>query len=402
MSEAKSQPRITGVDWLRGLVMVLMLIDHTRDYLLAESFWHSPTDLSVISSATFLTRWITHLCAPVFVLLAGVSIALQIQAGKPLASVRRFLWTRGLWLVFLELTLVQLGVSFIWNPWSSLGQVQVIWVLGISMLIMAAILPLPRKWVLALGLLLVLGHNLLDPIVVLMWKGPGTPFPDAWGGLWSLLHQSNMIVPFGSKGPHLWVTYPLIPWPGVMALGYGLGMVYGQPAEDRRKSLLRLGLACIAAFLLVRAFNHYGDPAHWEYQATSLRTLLSFFNTTKYPPSLLYLLMTLGPGLLLLAWREGRRDHALDRGLITLGRVPMFFYLLQWPVAHGMGVLFHALAGKDWRFLLQGQGTPGASLGFRLGFVYLAWALGMGILYPLCSWFAGLKARNKAWWLSYL
>jgi uncharacterized membrane protein len=401
-NEAKAHPRLTGIDWLRGLVMVLMLIDHTRDYVHCESAWHSPTDLSVISSATFLTRWMTHLCAPVFVLLAGVSIALQLEAGKSMAEVRRFLWTRGLWLVVLEFTLVRFATIFKFNLWTNLGQVQVIWVLGISMVLMAAVLPLPRRWIAAFGLLLVAGHNLLDPISAPVWQGPGTPFPGMWDGLWSLLHQQNFITPFGGQGPRLHITYPLLPWPGVMALGYGLGSLFSQPSMDRRRHLARLGLAYVTSFVLLRAFNHFGDVAHWTTQGTVLRTVLSFLNTTKYPPSLLYLLMTLGPGLLLLAWREGHSDNRLDRALVTFGRVPLFFYVLQWFVAHGMGVLFEALAGRDWRFMLQFQGEPARDIGFRLGYVYLAWVIGLLLLYPLCRWFAGIKARHKAWWLSYL
>jgi uncharacterized membrane protein len=394
--------RLSGIDWLRGLVMVLMLIDHTRDFVHAESCWHRPTDLSVISSATFLTRWITHCCAPIFVFLAGTSVALQLQAGKTLAAVSRFLWTRGLWLVFLELTLVHLGMTWNWTPLTSLGIAQVIWVLGLCMLLMAALLRLPWAWILTVSLVLVLGHNLLDPMVAPAWGGPGAPAPGIGASLWAVLHQGGNIAPFGGQGPVLRIVYPLIPWPGVMGLGYCLGRLFEQGAERRRSSLTRLGLAALALFVLLRSLNLYGDASRWALQATPFRTLLSFLNTTKYPPSLLYLSMTIGPGLLLLAWREGRTDQALDRVLITFGRVPMFFYLLQWPTAHGMGVLLQALAGKDWRYAIHEAGACPPDYGFRLGVVYLAWALGLALLYPLCRWFAGVKARRKDWWLSYL
>ena len=401
MNNAPARQRLTSIDWVRGLVMVLMLIDHTRDFVHAESFWQSPTDLSVISSATFVTRWITHYCAPLFVFLAGLSVSLQVQAGHPLPAVRRLLLTRGLWLVLLEFTLVHLGWNFSWQPWVDLGIAQVIWAIGLSMVLLSGLLHLPWRWILGLGLVLVLGHNLLDPVAVPRWGGPGQPLPGGWPALWTVLHQPGVIGFFGAAGPRLYIGYPLFPWPGVMALGYCLGRAYGLPAERRTRILLGLGLACLVGFVLLRAGNIYGDAKHWSTQVSGFRTLLSFVNTTKYPPSLLYLLMTLGPGLLLLAWREGRTPSHLDQALITLGRVPLFFYLLQWPTAHLMGVLFAALGGQDWHYVLQFQRAVPAVFGFRLWAVYLAWALGLVLLYPLCRWFAGVKRRRKDWWLAY-
>jgi uncharacterized membrane protein len=402
MNEEPARSRLTSIDWLRGLVMVLMLIDHTRDFVHAESFWHSPTDLGVISSATFLTRWITHYCAPIFVFLAGLSASLQLQAGHPMPAVRRLLFTRGLWLVVLELTLVHLGWTFSWQPWVDLGIAQVIWAIGFSMVLLSAMLFLSWRWILAIGLVLVLGHNLLDPFTVPRWAGPGHPLPGGWNALWAVLHQGGVIGLFGAAGPRLYIGYPLIPWPGVMALGYCLGRAYGLPPERRRRILAWLGLASIAGFILLRALTHCGDAKPWSFQTTGFRTLLSFVNCTKYPPSLLYLLMTLGPALLLLAWRERSVDSAVDRVLVTFGRVPLFFYLLQWPTAHLMGLLFSALGGRDWRYLVHLQGPEPAAFGFGLWAVYLAWALGLALLYPLCRWFAGVKRRRRDWWLSYL
>jgi uncharacterized membrane protein len=393
VNDALSRPRLTSIDWLRGLVMVLMLIDHTREYLLAETFWHNPTDLSVISSAAFLTRWITHICAPVFVLLAGVSVYLQIQAGKPVESVRRFLWTRGLWLVVCEFTLVTVGADFQLNPWAQTMVAQVIWVMGLSMILLSFMIRLPKPWILGIGLALVLGHNALDAYQTM---------PHGLVGLWAVLHKGGAITPFGGPFPRIIIAYPLLPWPGVMALGYCLGEVFGQPLEVRRRILAKLGVICLLGFVVLRTWNHYGEPSHWSSQGNLIRTLLSFVNITKYPPSLLFLLVTIGPGLLLLAWREGCKDSAPDRALITLGRVPMFFYLLQWPMAHGMGILFHALAGKNWFYLVQFKGEVPPHLGFKLWAVYLGWVVGLMLLYPLCHWFAGVKARRKDWWLSYL
>jgi len=394
--------RLQSVDWVRGLVMALMLIDHTRDFQHAESFWHRATDLSVISSATFVTRWITHFCAPLFVLLAGLGICFQLQGGRSPAQVRRFLWTRGLWLLAAEFTLVTLGAEFQWAPWHHALLAQVIWVLGVSMLLMAFLVRLPRAWLLALGLVLVCGHNLLDPLQVPVWRGAG-PAPGAWAALWTALHQVGLVAPFGAPYPRFFILYPVIPWPGVMALGFALGGVYRLEPAQRRRTLAWLGAGCVAAFLALRPWNAYGDPAPWSFQATPLRTVLSFVNTTKYPPSLLYLLMTLGPGLLLLAWRDGRAANLLDRALITLGRVPMFFYLLQWPVAHGLAVLFHALAGKPWRSAVHLARPLPPQMGFSLAVVYLAWALGLVLLFPLCRWYAGFKQRHpKGWWWAYL
>jgi uncharacterized membrane protein len=392
--EPRSGSRLAGVDWLRGLAMALMLIDHTRDFLHAESFWHRATDLSVISSATFLTRWITHFCAPVFLFLAGLSVHLMLQGGRDPRAVRRFLWTRGLWLVFCEFTLVTLGAEFQWEPWRHTLLAQVIWVLGVSMILMALLVRLPWGWILGLGLALVFGHNLLDPIQA--GAGP-------WAAVWTVLHQVGPVTPFGTPFPRIYFLYPVIPWPGVMALGFALGRCYQLEPARRRRLLARLGGAGILLFVLIRAWGGYGDPAPWSAQTNGFRTLLSFVNTTKYPPSLLYLLMTLSPALLLLAWREGRAANPLDRALSTLGRVPMFFYLLQWPVAHGMGVLFHALAGKPWRAVLHLHRPFPAELGFRLWAVYLAWALGLALLFPLCKAYAGLKQRHRdGWWWSYL
>lgn len=403
MTDSALKPRITSIDWLRGLVMVLMLIDHTRDFIHAESYWHNPTDLSIISSATFLTRWITHFCAPVFVFLAGLSISLQIQSGKSLASVRRFLWTRGLWLVFCEFTLVRIGKDFDLNFKEYLGMVQVIWALGISMLIMAAIIHFPRKWIFIFGLGLVLGHNLLDPIQAVVWKGPGTAFPGLFGSIWLLLHQTGSILPFGAKGPLLYVSYPLLPWPGVMALGFALGHAFEATSLDRKRLLSRIGLACIVFFIFLRLMNVYGNPAQWSHQSTFFRTILSFINTTKYPPSLLFLLMTLGPALIVLAWREGRTDGFVGQALVTFGRVPMFFYLLQWPAARCLAILFSFAAGKPWRFLVApADGYPPPNSGFSLLGLYSAWLLGLIIFFPICRWFANLKSRRTDWWLSYL
>jgi uncharacterized membrane protein len=249
-------------------------------------------------------------------------------------------------------------------------------------------------------------HNLLDGVRVEGWKGPGTPAPGFLDGLWMVLHQPYEVLPlFGASGPVV-VLYPLLPWGGVMAAGFAFGAVYRTEGERRRKILLRLGAGMVAAFVVLRALNVYGDPARWEAQESAFFTGLSFLNTTKYPASLLFLLMTLGPALLALAWFERTGRGPVARALVTFGRVPLFFYLLQWPVAKGMGIVASLAAGKEVGYFFLGfpdvftQAPPGA--GFDLWVVYLCWAAGVALLFPLCRGFAEVKRRRKDWWLSYL
>ena len=303
---------------LRGFVIVLMILDHVRDFFGPHRF--SPTDLARTSVPLFLTRWVTHLCAPIFVLLAGLGTALYEARGRTKAQVSRLLWTRGLWLIFLELAVVNLSWTAQWNGFMF---VQVIWVLGLSMILMAGIIHLPRWAIWTFALTMILGHNLLDGI-------PAAP-NDAVGFLWALLHQTYFL-PFGPSFG-LAVVYPLLPWPGVMALGYLMGPVFEMEAVDRRRWLLRLGGGATLAFVLLRLLNGYGDPSPWQYQERGLGfTILSFLNTTKYPASLSFLLMTLGPGMLLLVAFEhwhGRLAWAME----IFGKVPLFLYVVHIPVA---------------------------------------------------------------------
>ncbi|HEU0015882.1 MAG TPA: heparan-alpha-glucosaminide N-acetyltransferase domain-containing protein [Longimicrobium sp.] len=398
---APSRGRIDSVDLLRGLVMVFMLLDHTRDFVHAGAVRFDPTDLSQTSPELFLTRWITHFCAPVFVFLAGTSVYLQLLRGKTKAEVSRLLWTRGLWLIVLEFTLVRAGVVFNLDYGAIVALPQVIWVIGVSMIVLAALVHLPLRAVAAFGIGMIALHNLLDPIRVPFWRGPGTPPPDWGDALWMLLHQSGPL-PLQSDGsPLVIVLYPLVPWIGVLAAGYAFGSLYALEGERRRRLLVRLGLGMLAAFLVIRGFNLYGNPGDWSPQRNAVYSVLSFLNTNKYPPSLLFLLMTLGPAMLALAWFERARSNAASRALVTLGRVPMFYYLLQWPVAHLVGIgLSLAFAKPVVTFALGGPVPP--DYGFGLGMVYVAWIIGLIVLYPLCAWYAGVKRRRKDWWLSYM
>ncbi len=398
--------RIYSVDLLRGIVMMIMLLDHTRDFIHAGALQSDPTDPATTTAAVFFTRWITHFCAPIFVFLSGVSIYLQQSNGKSKAELSRFLWTRGLWLILLEFTIIRLLIVFNLD-YSFFGMAQVIWVIGISMIVMAAIIYLPLRVVGALGIAMIVLHNLLDGIrVPLPTAFAGTPPPDLFQSLWILLHQQGAIPLFGGVST-VFVAYPLLPWTGVMAAGYALGTVYQWDAGRRRKMLLQLGAICTALFVIIRVINFYGDPVPWTSQADAAATFLSFLNTTKYPPSLLFLLMTIGPALLVLAFTDGIDGRSLwQRVCITFGRVALFYYLLQWLVAHGFAVVLGYLAGKDVSYLFlglfeMGQAAPPGH-GFPLWVVYVAWLTGLIILYPLCLYYGRLKGRSKHWLFSYL
>jgi uncharacterized membrane protein len=424
--------RIDSIDLLRGIVMVVMMLDHTRDFVHSASYQFDPTDLSRTSVALFFTRWITHYCAPIFVFLAGTGAYLQFARGKSKKDLSRFLITRGLWLIVLEFTLVRLGATFSVD-YRFLGMMQVIWVIGFSMVVLAALIHLPLRVIAGFGVAMIALHNLLDRFHVQGWQGPGTAVPSYGAKFFIILHQPFEPFPIvGWPSPVVFVLYPLIPWIGVMAAGYAFGVMYQWDTARRRRVLLLLGSAATVLFIVVRAINLYGDPSPWSRQSSILFTVLSFLNTTKYPPSLLFLLMTLGPAMLALAWFESSNASRgaraprvtsvadnpkpsftvglLPRGrlrnfFVTFGRVPLFFYLLQWPAAHLIAVIVHAAAGKPWRWMfgsLIGVEPPPPGVGFNLAVVYACWLVGVLLLYPLCKWFAGVKARRRDWWLSYL
>jgi uncharacterized membrane protein len=407
MTTEAIKQRIYSIDLLRGVVMMVMLLDHTRDFVHHGAMSSDPTDLSTTTIPLFFTRWITHYCAPTFVFLSGVSIYLQMLKGKPTGELSWFLLTRGLWLIFLEFTLVRFG--FVFNlDYSFLGVAQVIWVIGLSMIIMAALIYLPRSVIAAYGLALVLFHNMFDGVLVPPNTAfAGQPPPDAGQMLWMILHQQGAVPLFGGATT-AFIAYPLIPWTGVMALGYVVGSVYVWDAERRRKWLLTAGGIVTAAFVILRLINVYGDPSRWAYQDRGgVFTFLSVLNTTKYPPSLLFLLMTLGPALMVLALTDRIDGRAIwQRICITYGRVPMFYYLLQFPLAHALALLLSLAAGKSVAYMFMNfpasiaAAPPNA--GFPLWVVYLVWIAGLVILYPLCLWYGNYKLRTKHWLLSYL
>jgi len=391
------RPRIQSLDILRGLVMVIMALDHVRDYFHAGAQHFDPTELARTTPILFFTRWITHLCAPVFVFLAGTSACLQTRREKTTAEVTQFLLKRGLWLVLLQVTWVQcLG----WKMNFHFDEIplEVIWVLGVSMIVLSGLIFLPWRLTLLSALAVVSLHNTVDGI-------PPEQF-GSLGWLWKVLHVEGAI-----QLPHhmeIGTFYPLIPWVGVMALGYCFGRVIDLPPDRRRRTAVHLGLALSAAFVLLRSLNWYGDAHPWSAQSSPLMTLLSFLNCTKYPPSLLFLLMTLGPAMVILGYLD-RVRLATSNPLIVFGRVPLFYYLLHLPVIHGAAILFGwARFGRlDFLFNVPPSlGGPSAGFptnyGYNLPTVYLIWLAIVAALYPLCRWFANLKQRNRSAVLSYL
>jgi uncharacterized membrane protein len=385
---APALDRLDSVDRLRGLVMALMALDHVRGYFTTGP---DPTDLQHTTAALLLTRWISHLCAPTFIFLAGTSAYLAAQRGKTKGALAWFLFTRGLWLVLLELTLIKFFWGFTLDANFNAG---VLWAIGWSMVVLAGLIFLPTWAVTAFGALLIAGHNLFDS----MRPADLGPLSD----FWEILHRKEMhrAEPLAYFGGAIKfdTQYPLIPWIGVMAAGYGLGALLSWPAAVRRKWLLGLGTALCLGFVLLRASNVYGDPDPWSDQGDRTFTILSFLNCHKYPLSLLYLLMTLGPALLLLAWFE-EAPRMPGRPLVVFGRVPMFFYLIHIP-------LIHALA-KGQALVRYGPGVFAAEqmptdYGYSLPAVYTIWFGILLALYPVCRWFAGVKRRSRAAWLTYL
>ena len=395
--------RIDSIDLLRGLVMVIMMLDHTRDFFSAAQFQFDPTDLTRTTAALFYTRWITHFCAPVFFFLAGTGAYLRRSRGATPSELSRFLASRGLWLIVLELTVIRLLMSFDVLPQGRyIGQT--IWALGWAMIVLAALVHLPLKAIAAFGGVMVAAHNAFDGFQVRECVR-GQPICSTGEVLLRLLHQPGWIVLGRADGPQFYAHYPLIPWVGVMALGYVFGRLYTMDAGARRRILLGLGGGLIALFVILRAGNIYGDADHWSVQRTAAFSVMSFLNTTKYPPSLLYLCMTIGPAILLLGFLEQGSRGRVGSALVTLGRVPLIYYVMQWAFAHSAAYVAYAVAGKPLELMFRYHPqTPEALAqgGFSLPVVYAFWIAGVLTLYPICKWYAGVKRRRNDWWLGYL
>src|SRR5882762_2362030 len=392
-------PRVVSVDVLRGLVMVIMALDHVRDFMSYPGF--PPEDMAHTNGPLFFTRFVTHFCAPVFAFLAGTGAFLATSRGKSLEQVSRFFFTRGLWLVLLEFTIIDFAWGFV--PWVHAG---VIWGLGWSMVAMALIVRLPVRWIAALGLGMIATHNLLDRI------NPASLGKLSW--LWIFLHTPGRI-PVNAHF-HFSVRYVLIPWVAVMATGFAFGSLLLRP--DRRKWILTLGISATILFFVLRGLNSYGNgiaglsfgyprsAGPWRVQPTLPLTVVSFFNTLKYPPSLDYLLMTLGPSLILLGlFDKTTAKRGLSRMLVVFGRVPLFYYVLHLYLIHILSILvalaFHQpmLHGS----VIADFATKPAGYGHGLPLIYAMWILAVAILYLPCLWFMEFRSRHRDWtWLSYL
>lgn len=397
-----ARQRVDSIDLLRGLVMVIMMLDHVRDYFHYATYQFDPTDLGKTTAALFLTRWITHYCAPVFFFLAGTGAYLRSARGATRSEISWFLASRGLWLIVLELTVMRFLITGDLLP-AGVFIGQTIWALGWSMIALSVLVYLPLGAIGTIGGVMVLVHNAFDGLKFPSCA-PGTPQCGAADLIAHVLHVQGPIQ-LWPKGVVFLALYPLIPWIGVMALGYVFGRLYTMDPAQRRPILWRLGIGLIALFVALRASNLYGDPSRWSVQPRPGFSVLSFLNLTKYPPSLLYLCMTIGPAILLLAFTEREHRSAIGRALVTYGRVPMLFYVLQWVWAHGLSFPAFALAGKPTSALFIFHNNPPevlARAGFSLGVVYLVWIAGVFALYPICKWYAGVKRRRNDWWLGYL
>ena len=387
--------RITSIDFLRGAIMIIMALDHVRDYLFFGSFYFDPLDLTKTSGALFFTRWITHFCAPIFLLLAGTS-AYLIGQKKTKKELSIFLVKRGIWLILLEMIVTNFGWNF--NITFPMFFFITIWALGLGMIILAGLIYLPKRVILALSLVVIFGHNLLD----------GIHFPPntlAEFG-WSLVHEQQF---FMWHNEVLLVGYPIVPLFAVMSLGYCLGELYtsGYDAERRKKILITLGGAALILFIVLRWINVYGDPVKWSAQKDGFFTLLSFINVNKYPFSLLYVLLTIGSALLFLGFTE-RLQNGVVKMVSVYGRVPMFYYLIHIYVIHLIALIASAVTtGQDWHIWLLKQPvwftTDLKGYGFSLPVSYLVWIAIVVGLYPLCKRYDRYKQSNKdKWWLSYL
>ncbi len=374
--------RITSIDALRGFVILLMLVDHAREFFYYHAQVSDPMDIGATDPALALTRLTAHLCAPVFVALTGLGAFLYGESRGGRAAASEFLLKRGLFLIALELTIVNFAWTFDLTPARIF--LQVIWVIGLSMIALAGLLYLPRRWLAALGVAIVLGHNLLDPIAFAPGEVGYVP--------WAVLHDRSVIdLPWGGDAR---TSYPLLPWIGVIALGYAVGAWFGghlTPA-DRQRRLVRLGTCMLALFAVLRTINLYGDPLPWTAGPTSLHTILSFLNVTKYPPSADFLLLTLGLGSLILAWFE-RLPEGATRWLVVFGSAPLFFYILHLYLLHLLNLAATAIWG------------PGDAALFSLSSIGALWALAAAVAIPCwfaCRWFGRVKRSSGRWWMRYL
>jgi uncharacterized membrane protein len=396
VTSLKAVQRIQSIDIVRGLIIVIMALDHVRDYFHISAFTADPLDPKTTSGMLFFTRWITHFCAPSFMLLSGISAYLSGQSKTP-AGTSAFLIKRGFWLIFVEVVFMTFGFSF--DITYKTIFLAVLWALGGSMILLGLLVRFfSPKTILALGLVIVFAHNLLDYVKL-------TPNSPADILLGIFITRPGLFVPRGDGG-NIAFLYVIIPWAGIMMSGYGLGTLYksGFLVQKRRKILIVVGISLSLLFIVLRLLNGYGDPGHWTTQETGFRTFLSFMNVRKYPPSLLFTLMTMGPVLLLLAYIE-RFEVPFSNFFKVYGKVPFFFFMVHFYLIHFVSAIAVLASGYTWA-----QATDDKlffkfrpfDFGYELGWVYIIWILIVLSLYFPCKWFGEYRARTRKWWLSYL
>jgi len=387
--------RIDSIDLLRGLVMIIMALDHTRDFFHKDAWTDDPLNLATTTPILYFTRWITHLCAPIFVFLAGSGAYFQ-SLRKSKKQLSLFLIKRGLWLFFIEIVVLNFAFSF--DVHYRLFVLQTIWSIGISMIILGLMIWLPYIAIFLTALLIVLGHNILD------FYEKNNPSPGWW---YDLIHRPGQHTLWDNHS--LFIFYPFLPWAGLMMMGYCFGKLFLKfEGVDRKKMLLWLGFGVIAFFILLRATNAYGDPGHWSTQKNGLYTFFSFMKVQKYPPSLLYMCATVGIGILFLAL-TGNIKNGLTKFITVYGRVPFLYYILHFFLIHLVSAICYLSRGHSFAEGLKAQQggfvpqflAPGE--GYSLLTVYIIWICIVLSLYPVCKWFSDYKqAHRDKWWLSYL
>ncbi len=385
--------RILSIDIVRGLVMIIMALDHMRDLLHVTALTQNPTDLATTTPALFASRWITHLCAPVFVFLSGVSVYLSARR-KTVADMRRFLFARGFWLIVLEFTVINFLLWF--DVHFRILLLQVIAAIGMGFIVLALLFKVAPRVLGLIGIIIIFLHNLLQYVPI---TNPAS-FPNV---LRNILFTPG--IQTVSPDFLFFTAYPLIPWIAIMLVGYSFGRVYDKEEKQRNKILLNTGIAALGLFILIRLVNVYGDPAPWSQQKNFLYTVMSFFNVTKYPPSLLFILLFLGICRLLLFYSE-RLPKGIQNVLSVYGQVPMFYYLVHWMLIRLATILLAYAQGFMWSdmvFAPFGFGRPATGFGLGLAGVLLSWMCLVILLYPLCKWYAGYKKNHpEKLWLRYL
>lgn len=393
-NQAQIRQRVASIDILRGIVMVIMALDHCRDFFHITAITDQPTNMATTTPLLFFTRWVTHFCAPIFVFVSGTAAFLNGQK-KTTAKLSSFLLKRGIWLIILETIIISLGITF--NPLYNFILFQVIWAIGISMILLSLLIYLPFRLLLAIGLLIFFAHNLTDyPEAVRMGK------INIW---WGITLGRNAFIQLNATHV-IFVAYSFLPWTGLMILGYCCGKLFTPQTDPlfRKKILLRMGWCLISLFIALRFINAYGDPFPWSIQRNNVISFLSFMNVNKYPPSLMYGCMTIGPALIVLALLENIQN-GFTRFFTVYGRVPMFYYILHFYLIHIICVVFFFASGYTMKDAFSPQvpfGFRPASFGYSLAVVYLVWIFVVLALYPLCRRYNRYKSTHRQWWLSYL